>query len=122
MRFKPVLCCALALLGGCASVGRGGDIVVDMRGVDPGRYKQDMAECRAYADEAPIAESVAKRAAGGAAVGAVIGAIFGGGRGAAQGAGAGATGAGARGGLEGAERKRHIMQRCMSNRGYNVLG
>lgn len=112
----------LAAMAGCATTGQGGDIVVDMTGVDPDRYLSDLQACRAYANQAPIGREAAKGAAGGAAVGAAVGAILGGGEGAARGAGAGAVTGGAKGGLRGAERKRQIVRRCMSGRGYNVLG
>lgn len=39
-----VLVGGLCLLAGCA--GRRGDPIVDMQGVDPAKYQQDLADCR----------------------------------------------------------------------------
>ncbi|MER2519921.1 MAG: hypothetical protein ABTQ34_04435 [Bdellovibrionales bacterium] len=46
MRDVRLLILSLLLLSGCAPAYRP---LVDMRGVDPVDFKQDLAECRAYA-------------------------------------------------------------------------
>jgi outer membrane lipoprotein SlyB len=111
----------MLLAAGCAS-----DPIVDMKGVDQERYRQDLAECRDYADQVDVARSAGGGAllgaAGGAAVGAVIGAITGSpGTGAAVGAGGGGTSGLFAGGAGGQRKKERVVRNCLRERGYPVL-
>lgn len=95
--------------------------IVDMKGVDQGKYEQDLAECRQYADQAH-----------GAGTGAVVGAAAGaalsygvsravGGRDPSAAARGGAVVGGASGAGAGARNKRDVVRRCLAGRGYSVL-
>jgi outer membrane lipoprotein SlyB len=105
-------------LAGCAS----NKIVIDKKGVDMVAYDNDLAECRAYAEETDsVGAEATKGAAAGAVVGAAIGAVLGNGNTAAKGAGVGAIS----GSLHGAQRsnaeKLKIVKTCLRGRGYKVL-
>ncbi|HEX7007511.1 MAG TPA: glycine zipper family protein [Alphaproteobacteria bacterium] len=113
---------ALAL----AACARSYEPIVDMKGVDQARYQQDLAECRAYAEQvSPAGEAAAGGLLGagvGAALGAIVGAFGGGaGSGAALGAGVGGVGGAASGGLRGASGQKQVIKNCLSRRGYAVL-
>jgi len=62
------------LLVGCGSVEdlTGNNPIVDNQGVSQARYEQDLAECRAYADQVDIA----RKATTGVVSGAVVGGVF----------------------------------------------
>ena len=79
----------------CKSNGPGGNVIVDMKGVNPADYQRDLNECQTYAQQVDTTGKVGGNAAGGAVVGGAIGGIFGGAEGAARGAGAGAVTGGA---------------------------
>jgi len=111
---------ALAV-GGCKSHGPGGNVIVDMKGVNPAQYQADLNECQAYAQQVDTGGNVGGNAAGGAVVGGAIGAIFGGPEGAARGAGAGAVTGGARGVEKTAGERHQVVANCLRHRGYNVL-
>lgn len=108
---------AILLLAGCAH-----DPVVDMRGVDARQYRQDLAECRTYANQVSTAEAAAKRGAIGAAVGGTIGAIIGDHHTAKRGAGIGGVSGSVKGAEKAEARKTRILYNCLRGRGYNVLG
>jgi hypothetical protein len=111
-----IRCLVLALLlAGCAA---NPDPIVDMQGVDPVRYQQDLADCKTYKDQIRTEVGVAKGAAGGAAVGGAIGAITGD---AAQGAGVGAVAGGAESARLNEREKQRVVKNCMRGRGYRVL-
>ncbi|MBY6187146.1 glycine zipper family protein [Marinobacter hydrocarbonoclasticus] len=102
--------------------------VVDMSGVDPAQYEQDLAYCESYAQSVDKAEAAAVGAANGAAVGtgsgAVVGAIEDGWEGAVAGALAGAlvgasVGA-AEGGVSSTKVQSLVLRRCLSEKGYTV--
>jgi hypothetical protein len=122
---KPVVLAAATslLLVSCAGSYRP---IVDMKGVDSARYEQDLAECRAYADEvSPGGQAVAGgvvTAALGAAIGAIAGA-FGGsaGTGAAAGAAIGGVTGTTAGGVGGVAQQQEVIDRCLAGRGYSVL-
>ncbi|HEY0523373.1 MAG TPA: glycine zipper family protein [Stellaceae bacterium] len=124
-RFAAILAAApmlAAILAGCA----GGDPVIDTRGVDQTRYRQDLADCRTYTDSVSTGGRAASGAAGtallGAALGAVTGAVTGDpGAGAAIGAGTGGIFGGASGAGNAAGEKGTIVRNCLRNRGYAVL-
>lgn len=108
---------ALALLASCAH----DQVIVDTQNVDQARYRQDLEQCQAYAEQASTGKKVASGAAGGAAVGGVLGAIFGNRTSVARGAGTGAVIGGTQGAVSGAESKHQIVRNCLQGRGYQVL-
>jgi outer membrane lipoprotein SlyB len=121
-RIIPLL--AVAFLAACA--GRN-EPVVDMKGVDAAAYRQDLEECRGYAErvgpgERAVSGGVATGILG-AALGAVVGAFGGGaGQGAALGAGTGGVVGAASGAGAGAYDRKAIVRNCLVGRGYKVLG
>lgn len=111
-------------LTGCASTYQP---VVDTKGIDMMRYQQDLAECRALAEQVNVAGDAATDTAIGAGVGAAGGAALGAlsgdaGIGAATGAIIGAFGGGGVGTAGGIERQKKIINNCLIGRGYKVLG
>ena len=112
---KPVL--LLLLVAGCAS-----DPIVDRKGLNDVKYRQDLAECRTYTEEVSTAKEAAERGAVGVAVGAVSGSITGNSSTAGRVAGAGAVSGGTGGALSAEERKELIVFRCLKGRGYRILG
>jgi hypothetical protein len=108
----------VGLLAGCTTTK---EIIIDERGVDMARYRQDLAECRGYAEQVRTGEKVVRGAASGAAIGGAIGAITGGKDRAAEGAGVGAVTGGARGAAQGERTEVQVVKRCLSGRGYRVL-
>ena len=111
------------LATGCAGRHRapGGQVIVDMKGVDRDQYQKDYDECAAYTSQVDAEGKVVGGAAGAAVVGGAVGAIFGGGEGAARGAGAGAVVGGAKGVGETANERHAVVANCLRNRGYAVL-
>ena len=106
------------LLAGCAH----NKIIIDKKGVDMAAYDHDLAECRAYAEEADsTGAEAAKGAVGGAIVGGAIGAILGNEKTAAKLGGVGAVSGAARGASRGRAEKLHIVKTCLRGRGYKVL-
>ena len=112
-----------SLATGCAGRHRapGGQVIVDMKGVDRDQYQKDYDECAAYTSQVDANGKVVGGAAGGAVVGGAVGAIFGGGDGAARGAGAGAVVGGAKGVGAAANERHTVVANCLRNRGYAVL-
>jgi outer membrane lipoprotein SlyB len=115
-----ILVVALAV-NGCKSHGPGGNVIVDMKGVNPTQYQSDLNECQSYAQQVDTTGNVGGNTAGGAVVGGAVGAIFGGPEGAARGAGAGAVGGGARGVEQTAAERHQVVASCLRHRGYVVL-
>ncbi len=102
--------------------------IVDTKGVDNAKYQQDLAECRAYAEQVnPVGEAVAGALLGaalGAALGAVTGSFdpgFSAGGGAAAGAAIGGTAGTAAGAAGGVEGQIAVIDNCLRGRGYTVL-
>ena len=100
--------------------------IVDMKGVDQGRYEADLKECQVYAEQVSPAGHAAVGAGIGAGIGAVLGAIIGSffgeaGRGAGMGAALGGAQGAIGGGAEGAQGQVNIIRNCMAGRGYRVL-
>jgi len=131
MRKMMVSVIVVSMLAGCATappgpgqgVGAAYTPVVDMQGVDPARYEQDVAQCRAYAAQI----DPAGRAAGAAVAGALFGALLSAAAGNKsyynkQNAGVGAVLGASAGGASGLHDAKSIIMRCMAGRGYNVLG
>jgi len=115
--------CILALTG-CATAYTP---VIDTKGIDMVKYQQDLSECRALSDQVDAAEDGATDALIGAGIGAAAGAALGAisgdaGIGAATGATLGAFGGGGAGTMNALDRKKNIMNNCLSGRGYKVLG
>jgi outer membrane lipoprotein SlyB len=105
-------------LAGCAR----NRIIIDKKGVDMAAYDQDLAECRAYAEESGGAGAeAAKGAVGGAVIGGAIGAVVGTERTAEKLGGAGAITGAVRGAARSRAEKLHIVKTCLSGRGYKVL-
>lgn len=113
--WKVSLGCVLLVSAGCAQQ----QVIVDPKGVDMGRYQQDLAECQ------QISQQVQQKAGGGAVVGAVVGGLVGAAVGshetAQRLAGAGAVVGGAKGAGATAQEKDQVVKNCMRNRGYSVL-
>ena len=105
-------------LAGCAH----NRIIIDQKGVDMAAYDQDLAECRAYAEESEgTGAEAAKGAVGGAIIGGAIGAAVGTGRTAERLGGAVAVIGAARGARKSRAEKLKIVKTCLSGRGYKVL-
>lgn len=105
-------------LAGCAR----NQIIIDRKDVDMAAYNQDLAECRAYAEETSgVGAEAAKGAIGGAVIGGAIGAVVGTGRTAEKLGGVGAITGGVRGAAASKAEKLKIVKNCLSGRGYKVL-
>ena len=115
---------ALLTIAGCARNGTvPGDsgVIVDTQNMDMAQYQQDLAECRAYAEQVPVGERVAGGAVIGAVIGGAIGAVLGDGEGAERGAGTGAISGGVRGASSGLSERDQVIKNCLQGRGYRVL-
>lgn len=127
MKLKHVLWTSLAaaFLSACTTgkspyVGSR-DVIVDTEGVDYYAYQRDLAECRAYTDQVPVASRSATGAAGGAVVGGLIGAAAGNSSTAKRAAGVGAVAGGAGSAASGYTERQKVVRNCMIGRGYRVL-
>lgn len=126
MKIKLILCCGLSgLLLGCATgqspyVGSR-DVIVDTAGVDMYAYQRDLAECRSYADQVPMASRAGVGVVGGAVVGGLLGAAVGDSSSAKRAAGAGAVVGGAGGTASAYGDRQQVLRSCMTGRGYRVL-
>ncbi len=118
MKTIPLLA-VLALLAACANPRS--SVIVDKRGVDPGQYSQDLAECGGYADQVPVTEDMARGAGRGIVVGGAIGAIIDGADAAARGAGIGGVAGGAKGFVRAEHEQGRVVKNCMRGRGYRGL-
>lgn len=107
----------ILVLAGCTS----DRVIVDIAGVDEETYLEDLAECRAYKKQVPVAEEMAKGAAVGAAVGGLIGATAGDSRSAQRGAGTGAVYGATDKMIDSSEEKARVVKNCMRGRGYRIL-
>jgi len=137
---RPVRLSALALIAGLALAGcaRTQSPVLypnaKLQQVGKEQAEQDIEACRTLADDwvqstagKDIAKGTAVGAAGGAAVGAVAGAVSG--RGAGTGAAVGAATGATAGAVHGAAKQtepspvyKQYVNRCLKERGYEVLG
>ncbi len=112
----------LIALGGftlSACAARQPGIVIDPKGVDMGRYHQDLAECVQLAEQVP--SKALKGAVGGAAVGAIAGDIIGNRRTTQKGAKLGALGGTLRGARATRLERQRVVKNCLRHRGYAVL-
>ena len=117
MRKAVIFLMGMFMMAGCAH-----DPIIDMRGVDERKFRQDLADCRGYANQVNVAESATKEAAIGAAVGGLIGAAIGDSDTAERIGGAAAVGGAGEGAASAEKRKKRVLHRCMIGRGYRVLG
>lgn len=122
--YKLLLATIFFVVVGCSSnqrlPGQSG-VIVDTQGVDMSGYRQDLADCSAYADEVPVAEKAATGAVVGAVVGGVFGAVVGDSRTAEKVAGVGAVGGAVEGTGKGLSERDRVIKRCLQGRGYRVL-
>ena len=88
--YRTIALLLVLAVAGCS--GNANKPIVDMKGVNPYLYEEDLAECSEYADQVAVGQKAATGAAAGAAVGAAIGVIWDGERGGSPARGA-ATGA-----------------------------
>jgi len=105
------------LLAACTTTG---EIIIDERGVDMSRYKDNLAECKTYARQVAVARKTTKGAVTGAGVGGAVGAVDGYG-GVGEGAAIGAITGGTKGYDEGERSKVRVVKNCLVGRGYRVL-
>lgn len=126
---RAALPLALMALAACSTpnapgqgVGKTYTPVIDMAGVDSGRYSQDLNACRQYASQVDDGKAMLTGAIGGALVGAMLANSFG-----LHGSNAsGVANTGAFSGMSAAGGKavnsqEQIMRNCMAGRGYRVL-
>jgi hypothetical protein len=120
----------MVLLSGCqtppntpgAGVGRHYTPVIDLQGVDQGRYYTDLNACRSSASMIDAERAEMAGLIGGALVGAAIGAsVMNDRRVIAAGANSGALSGGAHAGGRARSRQELILGNCMASRGYRVL-
>jgi uncharacterized protein YcfJ len=113
-----MLACALT---GCAAQQPGRAPIVDMKGVDPVQYEEDLAVCKQYAEQVGVAKDTATGALVGAAIGGLAGAAADDSDAAKRAAGVGAVVGGAHGAFSGIEERDRVIRSCLRNRGYVVL-
>jgi hypothetical protein len=131
MKRKISIALLASLLGGCAvaPVARDDYSLIDPKGVDMERYRQDYSECAALANQTRPEDRAVAGGIGGAALGAAFGALLGavicGSDCARTGAGIGAVSGGAQGavgaGASGVHEQQIALRRCLAGRGYNVI-
>lgn len=111
----------VALLSGCANTAADYEPLVD--GPKDARFYDDLAECKALAEQREYLNGDTKsEAVLGAGLGALAGALDGGGTDILGGAiVGGAVGAGGRA-WETREERKGIVIQCMAGRGHNVVG
>ena len=112
---RPALCLVALAVTACAAQP---DPIIDTKGVDMAAYRRDLAECRAYSAQVPMATGAAKGAVAGGAYGAAVGSIHGQ---ATEGAGTGAISGAAWSMLDADREKQQVVKRCVAGRGYHVL-
>lgn len=133
------LLCVTAALTACTASGTY-QPRVDLAGVEPGRYEDDLCGCRRYAEQVahggspvygPLVAGVVIGASFGAGLGAAFGGLFGSNTGLATSYGAesgavaglagGAVAAAKTGSAEPPLDERQALDRCLRNNGYKVL-
>lgn len=113
----------VALLSGCASVPTTYAPIIDPKFGDMAAYETNLNECRSFAAQIDAGNRAAAGAIAGAVVGVALGALFGlRGRDLAQVGVATAALSGTRDAAYAGMSQVQIIQRCMSGRGYQVLG
>jgi len=114
--WKLIALFAPLLFAACAS-----DPIIDPKGVNTAQYRQDLAECRAIADQVKVGQKAAGSAVAGAVVGAAVGAAVGNSDTAQRAAGAGAAVGAAKGTGRGLSERERVVRNCLRGRGYSVL-
>jgi len=122
---------AAVAIAGCATIppntpgagsGKTYTPIIDMRGVEQGRYLVDLDSCRSSAAMVDAEREQLMGFIGGALIGAAIGASFGGNaRTIDQSATAGGLSGGVRAGGRALGKQEIIMGNCMAARGYRVI-
>ena len=107
---------SMFILNGCA---RHANIVIDPKGVDMGKYQQDLAQCRQLSMQ--VKSKAGKGLFGGAAVGAVAGDIIGDSDTTRKGAKLGALSGMLKGARATKIERAKVVKNCLRNRGYSVL-
>lgn len=117
------LTAAAVLCAACATTAQAYRPIVDPAIGDQAVYPAALAECRALADQVRQGQSAAAGALAGALFATAIGAAFGvRGKALAQIAGGTAIVGGTQGAAYAGLNQVQIIQRCLANRGYAVLG
>jgi outer membrane lipoprotein SlyB len=130
--FTASLVAAAVLLTGCATtgqhpsggVGSGYRPIIDtaVAGFNPVKFEQDLGECQRYAANISPAGNAVGAAIAGALFGALVAAAAGGGYSRNSAAGVGAVSAAAGGAGDALQQQQNVIRRCLSGRGYSVLG
>lgn len=115
---KKILATLALLLAGCATRAP----VIDTKGVDMGKYTEDLQECQYFASPYGAGSSAAAGAGAGALFGALLGAAIGGRSAVGLGARIGAVEGLGGGAVAGVAKQTQIVNNCMMGRGYRVLG
>lgn len=117
---KPFLVISLAALLAACSTHRP---IVDGKGRDMSNYENDLRECQALARQASPGGEALRSGLIAALVGGAIGGIgWGSSSNIGTGAAIGAVTGGVSGGVSGGDKQKDIINRCMINRGYNIIG
>ena len=111
-----ILILTLVAATGCAHRQR---VIIDTKGVDIQQYRQDLYECKQYAEQ--VQPKAGRSIVAGAALGGAIGAVVGDSTTAQKGAGVGAISGLAKGGIKTRAEKQQVVKNCLRGRGYNVL-
>lgn len=132
MKKLAILVSVAVVISGCATAPQGtpgtgvGDTytpIVDMAGVDAVKYDTDLRECRQYAAQvSPGTNALGGAIAGALLVGLLSAAMGGNSRYNGYAAAGGAIAGGAGAGAQGLEKQQDIIKKCLTGRGYNVLG
>ena len=117
MKFLILIGALLLVMAACTTTS---EIIIDEKGVDMGRYAEDLAECKTYSEQVAVGKKATKGAASGAVIGGVIGAVGHHGN-AGEGAAVGAVGGGVKGLDRGERDKVRVVKNCLHGRGYRVL-
>lgn len=113
---KPLLLISLVTLLAACSTHRP---IVDSKGQDMSHYENDLKECQSLARQADPGSAALSSGLIAALVGGAIGGI---GWGSSANIGTGAAIGAVTGGVSGGEKQKDIINRCMINRGYPIIG
>ncbi|MDO5679040.1 MAG: hypothetical protein Q4G54_01825 [Pelistega sp.] len=117
---KPLLIVSLAtILAACS----GHRPIVDPKGQNMANYENDLRECQNLARQVEPGGEALRSGLIAALLGGAIGGIgWGSGSNIGTGAAIGAVTGGVSGGVSGGEKQKDVIRRCLSNRGYNIIG
>lgn len=117
---KPLLVLSLVSILAACSTHRP---IVDPKGQNMANYENDLRECQALSRQAEPGGEALRSGLIAALVGGAIGGIgWGSSSNIGTGAAIGAVTGGVSGGVSGGEKQKDIINRCMHNRGYNIIG